>query len=85
MFFEKLQQEINNWRENNYLGVKPETENILRFIKQVGFLHAPQFVALETYIFLKEIKNNQPLQEIFKSFYSTLLKTPCVSWGMKYS
>jgi len=70
MFFEKLQQEINNWRKNNYFGVKPETENILRFIKQIGFLHAPQLEAFETYIFLKEIKNNQPLQGIFKSLYS---------------
>lgn len=71
MFLDKLQKQIKNWRENNYFGVKPETENILRFIKQIGFLHAPQVEAFEIYIYLKEITNNQPLREIFKSFYPT--------------
>jgi len=71
MFLEKLQKFIKSWREENYPNVKPETENILRFIKQIGFLHEPQLEALETYIFLKEIKNNQPLRKVLKSLYPT--------------
>ena len=54
MFLDRLQNEINEWRVKNYKGVKPETENILNHIKQISFLHNPQFEALETYIYLKE-------------------------------
>jgi len=69
MFLDRLQQQIKIWRDNGYLGIKPETENILRYIQQIGFLHAPQLEAFETYIYLKEINNNQPLRHIFKSLY----------------
>lgn len=52
-----------------YHGVLPETKNILRYIKNIGYLHEPQFEALETYIYLKEIQNNEPLAEVLKRLY----------------
>jgi hypothetical protein len=69
MFLEKLQNKIKEWRDEDYKGAKPETENLLRYIKQVGFLYNPQFEAFESYVYLKEIENNKPLIEVFKSFY----------------
>jgi len=69
MFIEKLQQEISDWRSGGYSGIKPQTENILNYAKQISFLHDPQFEALETYVYLKEIKNNRPVAEVFKSLY----------------
>ena len=57
---ELLQKEIESWREGGYDGIYPETRRILLNIHNDGnpFLYLPQIRAIETYIYLKEIKNN---------------------------
>lgn len=70
-FLQKVQQKVAAWREAEYAGVHDETLTILNHIKRVGFLHAPQVEALETYIYLKEIENNKHSMEVFRSFFET--------------
>lgn len=68
-FVNSLQQQINEWREKEYIGVYPETLNILKYINKVNFLRKPQKEALETYIFLKEIQKNKPLSDVCLSLF----------------
>ena len=69
LFLQNIQKQVDLWRNNGYPGVYRETENILAHIKQVSFLHAPQIVALETYVFLKEVLANKPSVEVFKQSF----------------
>lgn len=81
-FLQNIAQRVTEWRENDYKGASKETKNILSHTKRVGFLHQPQFEALETYIYLKEIAHNKPTGEIFKSIFnkkSELLRSLGVS------
>lgn len=64
IFLENIKQKVSLWREDSYVGVYPETRNILLKIKQENFLHEPQREALETYIYLKEILNNKSVPEL---------------------
>ncbi len=70
MILEKIQEEVKSWKEKGYKNIKPQTENILNYLKEVSFLHDPQLEAFETYVYLKEVKNNQPLSEVIKSLYA---------------
>lgn len=76
-----IQEIINEWRGNEYIGVYPETLNILRYIKQQNFLRKPQLQALETYIYLKEIRKNKPLASVYLDIvdHKTLRKELCNS------
>lgn len=67
VLLQTLQENVSKWRLTDYKGVQKETANILNYIKRIGFLHAPQIEALETYIFLKEIVGNKSTIEILKS------------------
>ncbi len=42
---------------------------MLGHIERIGFLHKPQFEALETYIYLKEVAGNKPTAELFKQYF----------------
>ena len=68
-FVNSLQQKVNEWREKEYIGVYPETLNILKYINKVNYLRKPQKEALETYIYLKEIQKNKPLSDICLSLF----------------
>lgn len=68
-FLQHIQEEVSLWRNEGYRGVQKETLNILIHIKRVGFLHQPQFEALETYVYLKEVVGNKPSMEIFQSLF----------------
>lgn len=63
-FLNILQKKIHDRKENTYEGVYRETLDILKYIYKVNFLRKPQKEALETYIYLKEIYKNKPLNEI---------------------
>jgi hypothetical protein len=69
-FLQQIQRKVEDWRSDNYPNVKKETSNILSHIKRVGFLHAPQLEALETYIYLKEVAGNKASVDIFNSFFN---------------
>lgn len=73
LFLQNIQKQVSNWRENGYEGVHKETENIIRHIRRVSFLHNPQIEALETYIFLKEVLGNKPSVEIFRNTFENEL------------
>lgn len=85
---EKITQQVSNWRNSDYEGVFKETRNILRYINDVGYLYTPQKEALETYIYLKEVLNNQPTQNLITSLYPSyadVLDTLPISDSEKYS
>ena len=64
-----LTSSIAAWRETKYSGILPESQNILRHIKKVAFLHQPQIEALETYIYLKEVLGNKPTYLAMRSLF----------------
>ncbi|NLJ05389.1 MAG: DEAD/DEAH box helicase family protein [Exilispira sp.] len=64
-----LNQKVREWSDKGYKGAYKETLNILNHIKRVGYLHKPQIEALETYIYLKEITNNEPLYKTVNHIY----------------
>ncbi len=63
-FVIELQKMVRVWREDGYEGIYPETQNVLTHIKSNNFLHEPQREAFETYVYLKEIHNNQSVPQI---------------------
>src|SRR3989344_2096761 len=69
-FLQKLQEKESAWRTVEYKGAQEETLAILKYIKSVKFLHAPQVEALETYIYLKEIVGNKPSLGVFRSSFA---------------
>lgn len=68
-FISAIQNKVAKFRENGYQGIEKETKNILTHVKKIGFLHAPQVEALETYIYLKEILGNKSSVEIVKAIF----------------
>lgn len=70
LFLQSIQKRVTDWRTSGRKGLFPETENILRHIRRVAFLHEPQVEALETYIFLKEVVGNKPTVEVFRSMFT---------------
>lgn len=64
-----LASSISTWRETKYAGILSESQNILRHIKKVAFLHQPQLEALETYIYLKEVLGNKPTYQAMRSLF----------------
>lgn len=69
-FLENIKGKVSEWRENGYQGGFKESQNILNYVKRIGFLHEPQIEALETYIYIKEILNNKPTSEIFQDTFA---------------
>lgn len=49
-----------------YQALLPETQNILRHIRQVEWLRRPQLDALELYIYLKEVRGNPTTQQLYR-------------------
>ena len=74
---QRLAKEVAAWREGGHLGVQRETENMLGHIERIGFLHKPQFEALETYIYLKEVAGNIPTAELFKQYFPEPIDALC--------
>ncbi len=68
-FLQKIKERVGEWRSGGYQGVEQETLTILKYIKSVRFLHAPQVEALETYIYLKEVVGNKHSLSVFRSLF----------------
>lgn len=73
-FLQKIQEKVSAWRTAEYKGAQEETLTILKHIKTVRFLHAPQIEALETYMYLKEIEGNKHSLEVFRSSFANELE-----------
>ncbi len=69
-FLENIKQKVSEWRENGYQGGFRESQNILNYVKRIGFLHEPQIEALETYVYIKEVLKNKQTSEIFQDTFS---------------
>lgn len=69
LFLQNIQKQVAQWRNDGYKGIYSETENMLKHIKRVAYLHEPQIEALETYIYLKEVVGNKPSMEVFKQSF----------------
>lgn len=70
-FLQQLQTDIADWRTKDYPNAHKETRNILAHTKRVGYLHKPQIEAFETYVYLKEVMENKPSVDIYKSLFTT--------------
>lgn len=70
-FLQKIKEKVAVWRATEYQGAQEETLNILKYIKNVRFLHEPQIEALETYMYLKEIEGDKHSLEIFRSSFAS--------------
>lgn len=68
LFVQALQSRVNQWKEAGYVGIYPETRNILAHIESNNFLHEPQREALETYIYLKEVLDNRSVPQIVAEY-----------------
>lgn len=73
-YLQAIQQKVSEWREAGYPSVEKETLNILRHIKKIGYLHAPQLEAFETYVYLKEVVGNKSTVEVVKSIFTSELE-----------
>lgn len=65
----RLRQEENErfyYEGDFFKKVSPETRNILRHIREVGFLRPPQVDAFELYVYLKEIQGNSTIKELYR-------------------
>jgi len=74
LFLQNIQKQVAQWRNTGYKGIYSETENMLKHIKRVAYLHEPQIEALETYIYLKEVVGNKPSMEVFKQSFENELE-----------
>ena len=68
-FLQSIQKRVSGWRASGYPAVELETRTILNYIRRISFLHEPQIEALETYIYLKEIRGNKSSVDIFRSLF----------------
>lgn len=69
----RLRQEENErfYEGDFFKKVFPETQNILRHIREVGFLRPPQVDAFELYVYLKEIQGNPTIKELYRRLLLT--------------
>lgn len=70
MLLEKLQEKIQNWRQENYASHNfPIIRDILEHAKKQDFLRQPQFEALETYFYLRIVLNSPTLLDLYKILF----------------
>lgn len=72
---EKIKQDIKNWRQSNYKCNFDEVEEILNFQfideekNSYKFLRKPQFEAIETYLYLRIVKQTKTVISLYKEYF----------------
>ena len=72
---QKIQTDVKIWRESGYPTAISQVKEILNFqqtasSKQYKFLRKAQFWAIETYLFLRFVKNTPKIIDLYKNYYS---------------
>lgn len=78
--YQKLKSDVSEWRKANYSSEFPLIKTILKH-NQNGFLRKAQFEALETYWYLRLIKNTPNIFDLYLEYFKgkELLKTLGIS------
>lgn len=66
--YQQLKSDVINWRQQGYLSSYPVIATILNFNKN-NFLRQAQFEALETYWYLRLVKNTPNIFELYKEYF----------------
>ena len=75
ILYKKIYEDIKTWKENSYKCNYNEIQEILEFQfidkdKQIfKFFRRPQFEALETYFYLRCVKNTQNIIDLYKEYF----------------
>ena len=78
--YQQLKSDVAEWRHQGYPSSYPVITTILAFNKN-NFLRQAQFEALETYWYLRLVKNTPNIFELYKEYFEgkELLKTLGIS------
>lgn len=78
--YQKLKTDVSEWRNEHYPSEFPLIKTILEH-NQSGFLRKAQFEALETYWYLRLIKNTSNILDLYQEYFKDkeLLKTLGIS------
>lgn len=66
--YQKLKLDVTNWRQQGYPSSYPAIATILQH-NQNNFLRKAQFEALETYWYLRLVKNTPNILELYKEYF----------------
>jgi hypothetical protein len=66
--YQKLKLDVNNWRQGGYPSSYPAINTILQY-NQNNFLRKAQFEALETYWYLRLVKNTPNVFDLYQSYF----------------
>ena len=67
--YQKLKSDVENWKQQGYASSYPVIATILNFNKN-SFLRQAQFEALETYWYLRLVKNTPNIFDLYKEYFS---------------
>ncbi len=79
--YQKLKLDVANWRQQGYSSSYPAITTILQR-NQGNFLRKAQFEALETYWYLRLIKNTPNIFDLYKDYFPG--KTLFEAFGLKH-
>ncbi len=73
---QKIQTDVKIWQESGYPTAISQVKEILNFQqtasdKQYKFLRKAQFQAIETYLFLRFVKNTPKIIDLYKKYYNS--------------
>ncbi len=79
--YQRLKSDVINWRQQGYPSSYPAITTILQY-NQNGFLRKAQFEALETYWFLRLVKNTPNIFDLYQDYFPG--KTLFEAFGLKH-
>lgn len=79
--YQKLKLDVINWRQQGYPSSYPAITTILQY-NQNNFLRKAQFEALETYWYLRLVKNTPNIFNLYRSYFPG--KTLFEAFGLKH-
>lgn len=68
LLYQKLRKDVLSWREKDYFSSHPVVSSILKYNKN-NFLRKAQFEALETYWYLRLVKNTPNVFKLYKQYF----------------
>ena len=79
--YQKLKLDVTNWRQQGYPSSYPAITTILQH-NQSNFLRKAQFEALETYWYLRLVKNTPNIFDLYQDYFPG--KTLFEAFGLKH-
>jgi hypothetical protein len=85
---QKISTDVKIWRESGYPTAISQVKEILNFQQtasdnQYKFLRKAQFWAIETYLFLRFVKNTPKIIDLYKNYYN-LPQEFCKALGVNH-